>query len=107
MNLPKVIAALIKAQEHFDSVAYSNCFSDTAVVFDEGKTHTGKTAIQHWIAQGNEQYKTVMKPVEFTETDTTTMLLAEISGTFDGSPLMLKFHFEIIHELIQTLKITG
>lgn len=107
MNLPKVIAELIKAQDNFDSVAYANCFSETAVMFDEGKTHNGKTEIQYWIAEGNRKYKTVMKPVAYTETGTTGVLSTEISGTFDGSPIVLKFHFEIFDGLIQSLKITG
>lgn len=42
MNLPKVITELVKTQNSFDSAAYANCFSETAVAFDEGKTHNGK-----------------------------------------------------------------
>ncbi|RYG12874.1 MAG: nuclear transport factor 2 family protein, partial [Chitinophagaceae bacterium] len=38
MNLPKVIADLVTAQNNFDSVAYAKNFSETAVVFDEGRT---------------------------------------------------------------------
>jgi hypothetical protein len=107
MNLPKVIADLVKAQDNYDSVAYANCFSETGVMFDEGKTHQGRTEIQHWIAKGNEKYKTVMKPIAFTETDTSSVLSAEISGTFDGSPIHLNFHFELNNGFIQSLKITN
>ena len=39
MNLPKILTDLIKAQNEFDAVTYANLFSETAVVFDEGKTH--------------------------------------------------------------------
>lgn len=106
MNLPKVVADLVKAQDNFDSVAYANCFSETGVMYDEGKTHTGRTEIQHWIEQGNEKYKTVMKPLEYAETDSTGVLSTEISGTFPGSPIVLKFNFEIIDGLIQSLKVT-
>lgn len=106
MNLPKIITDLIKAQDHFDTVAYSNCFAETAVFCDEGKTHKGKVAIQNWISEGNEKYKTVMKPIECTKTGTTDILTAAISGTFDGSPIVLKYHFEIIDGLIQSLEIT-
>ncbi|MBL7881816.1 MAG: nuclear transport factor 2 family protein, partial [Chryseobacterium gambrini] len=35
MNLPKVITDLVKAQDNFDSTAYTNCFTEAAVVFDE------------------------------------------------------------------------
>jgi hypothetical protein len=106
MNLPKVISDLVKAQNNFDSVAYANCFSETAVVFDEGKTHNGRKEIEHWIADANEQYKAIMKPVSFEERKTESFLKAEVSGNFNGSPIVLSYHLEIADELIQSLKIT-
>jgi len=106
MNLPKVIADLVDAQNSFDSIAYVNCFSETAVVFDEGKTHNGRLEIQHWIEESNEKYRSVMKPLEYTEDGISSVLSAECSGTFPGSPIKLKFHFDIIDEQIQHLKVT-
>lgn len=106
MNLPKVIADLVDAQNSFDSIAYTNCFSETAVVFDEGKTHNGRLEIQHWIEESNEKYRSVMKPLEYTEDGISSVLSAECSGTFSGSPIKLKFHFDIIDEQIQHLKVT-
>lgn len=102
-NLPKVIADLTKAQNHFDSAAYSNCFTETAVVFDEGKTHNGRTEIQQWIEKANATYQATMKPLEYSEA--TQTLQAQISGSFPGSPLVLTYEFEIINEQIQSLKI--
>lgn len=107
MNIPKVISDLVEAQANYDSVAYTNCFSDTAVVFDEGKTHTGKTEIEKWIAHSNEEYRSVMKPLAYDQTDNIGVLTTEVAGTFPGSPLILKFHFEINDGLIQSLKVTG
>lgn len=107
MNLPKVIADLVKAQDNHDSVAYANCFYETAVVFDEGKTYNGRTEIERWISNSNEKYKTVKKPLEYNVFDTESVLTAEVSGTFDGSPVVLQYHFEIINGQIQSLKVTG
>lgn len=104
-NLPKVITELVKAQNNFDSIAYANCFSETAVVVDEGKTHHGRTEIEYWIAEANKKYKTLTKPLEYDETK--EILKTKVSGTFDGSPIILSYHFEIIDGLIQSLKITG
>ena len=107
MKLPQTIASLVHAQNSYDSTAYANCFSETAVVLDEGKTYNGRTEIERWIADANEKYNTVMQPVSFEENGTTCILKAEISGTFDGSPVVLTYHFEIAGEHIQSLKITG
>ena len=106
MNLPKVVTDLIKAQNEFDAVTYANLFSETAVVFDEGKTHKGRLEIQRWIDHSNKNYQSVMKPLEYTENDTTSILTAECSGTFPGSPIKLKFHFDIVNGQIQHLKVT-
>ncbi|GAB3754946.1 nuclear transport factor 2 family protein [Spirosoma pomorum] len=107
MNLPKVITDLVIAQNNFDSIAYATCFSETAVVFDEGKTHTGRKEIEHWITDANERYKATMSPISFDQTETESLLKAESSGNFPGSPVVLNYRLEIVDELIQSLKITG
>jgi ketosteroid isomerase-like protein len=106
MNLPKVITELLMAQNNFDSVAYANCFSDTAVVFDEGNTHKGKAEIQAWIADANARYQAVTKPVGYEEDGNRAVLTAETSGNFPGSPIVLKYNLETENDLIQSLKIT-
>lgn len=105
MNLPIVIAELAKAQNNFDSVAYANCFTETTLVFDEGKTHQGKVAVEKWIKKANEDYQTTMKPLEYSEVE--KILKAEVSGNFPGSPVVLFYHFELEDGLIQSLKITS
>ncbi len=105
MDLPNVISKLVKAQDSFDSVAYASCFSETAVVHDENRTYNGRKAIQQWITKANEKYKTVMKPLHYEETGKKGILTAENSGNFPGSPLILKYNFEIEEGLIKSLKI--
>ena len=102
MNLPTVIADLVKAQDNFDSTAYASCFTETAVVFDEGKTHKGKAEIKNWIEKANREYQVTMTPLEYSETKQT--LKAEIAGTFPGSPLVLTYHYEFKDKLIQSLE---
>jgi ketosteroid isomerase-like protein len=106
MNLPKVLSDLVKAQNNFDATTYANCFSETAVVFDEGKTHKGRTEIEQWIDESNKKYRSVMKPLAYNENGTTSTLTAECSGTFPGSPIVLKFNFDIFDGQIQNLKVT-
>lgn len=106
-NLPKVITDLINAQNNFDSVAYANCFAETAVMFDEGKNHTGRIEIERMIDESNKKYRSVMKPLDYSENGTSSVLSAECSGTFPGSPITLQFHFDIVDGQIQYLKVTG
>ena len=103
MNLPKVVTELIKAQNNFDSTAYANCFTEKAIVFDEGKTHHGRKEIEKWIEKANKEYQATMRPLEYSEIEHT--LRTEASGTFPGSPITMTYHYEFAHGLIQSLKI--
>jgi hypothetical protein len=103
MNLPKVVAELIKAQNDFDSAAYANCFAETAVVYDEGRTHTGKAEIESWIDEANKKYQAVMKPLAYSAAEHT--LKTEVSGTFPGSPIVMTYHYTFEEGLIRSLKI--
>jgi hypothetical protein len=107
MNLPKVVSDLVKTQNNFDSVAYANCFSETAVVYDEGKTHKGRKEIELWIADANARYEATIQPVSFEENGTKSILKTNTSGKFEGSPIVLSYHLEIADGLIQSLKVTG
>jgi ketosteroid isomerase-like protein len=103
MNLPNVITELVQAQNNFDSTAYANCFTETAVVFDEGKTHNGKTEIENWIDKANKEYQATMEPLEYSEAEHT--LKAEVAGNFPGSPAILTYYYDFEDGLIQSLKI--
>jgi hypothetical protein len=47
LNLPKPIAAYFDADK-VDGEAVSRCFTENAVVKDEGHTHKGRAAISQW-----------------------------------------------------------
>lgn len=98
---------MIKAQNEFDAVAYASLYSETAVVHDEGKTHKGRLEIEKWIDHSNKNYQARMEPLDYIQNGTTGVLSAECSGTFPGSPITLKFHFDIVDGQIQHLKVTG
>ncbi|MEG0851614.1 MAG: nuclear transport factor 2 family protein [Flavobacterium sp.] len=103
MNLPNVITELIKTQNNFDSIAYAKCFTETAIVFDEGKTHNGRKEIETWIDKANKDYQATMKPLEYSETENT--LKTELTGNFPGSPITLTYYYEFEDGLIHSLKI--
>lgn len=107
MSLPPVIAAIVQAQNNLDHQAYANCFNEDAIVHDEGHTHRGKAEIKEWIKQANVKYQTKMKPLDFSQDGDIAVLEAEISGTFDGSPAILKYNMELKNGLLQSLKVTG
>ncbi len=106
MKLPKVIADLLEAQGKYDSMAFAGNFSDDASVHDEGKTYRGKTEIRQWNEMTNSKYKTKYEPLEVTTEGDKVTLMARISGTFDGSPAIIKYYFEIKNGKIRSLRIS-
>lgn len=107
MKLPELVARFVETQNAYDSEAYVACFTDTAIVHDEGRTHTGKEEIQAWIEEANENYQTQVKPLNYEVTGLNGVLTAEVSGTFPGSPAVLQFHLGLKNDLIDSLKVTG
>lgn len=106
MELPTLVAQFVEAQNTYDSEAYVTCFTETATVHDEGKTHTGKPEIREWIERANEAYQSFMKPLKYEKSGSNGVLTAEVSGTFPGSPIVLKFHLGLKDDLIDSLKVT-
>ena len=104
MKLPHIINKLVEAQDNFDSAAYAQCFTKSASVVDEGLLYEGQDAIREWIDKANQSYKTVMKPLSFSEQE--NILKAEVSGDFPGSPIILRYHFVFSEGKIQSLKVT-
>jgi ketosteroid isomerase-like protein len=107
MELHGVVMRFVDAQNNFDSKAYLECFTDSAIVYDEGKTHIGKAEIRQWIEQANDEYQSSMKPTNYDQSGSNAVLTAEVSGTFPGSPIVLQFHLVLKDDLIGSLKITG
>ena len=105
MNPPGVIADLIAAQDKYDSKVFAESFTDDSIVHDEGKTYQGKTEIRQWNEMTNAKYKTKIEPVEVTNSGDKIILTAKISGTFPGSPAMIKYHFETQNNKITSLHI--
>lgn len=107
MELPKVVERFVETQNNYDSKAYTECFTESAIVHDEGKVHTGKEEILQWIEHANEAYQSSMQPLKYEESGSNGVLTARVSGTFPGSPIVLQFHLGIMNNLIDSLKVTG
>ena len=107
MKLRSVVTNLIAAQNSQDTRAYAACFTEAAIVHDEGKIHTGKTAIRTWNEESNRQYQTFLKPIGYRETANGQLLRAKVSGNFPGSPAILQFQLSLEDGLISSLNISG
>lgn len=107
LTMPQSVKSLVAAQQRHDNEAYAKSFAPNAKVFDEGRTHQGHHEIKQWISEANAKYNTVMEPLDYHESSSGGILKAKISGTFPGSPVLLKYQLKFDKGLISSLKITG
>src|SRR6266699_5023807 len=94
LSLPKPIAAYFAA-DRGDGEAVSQCFTDNAVVKDEGHTHKGRPAIRGWKTDASAKYEYTCEPIACEEKEGKTVVTSHLVGNFPGSPVDLRFFFKL------------
>lgn len=85
--------------------AVARCFTDDAVVLDERQEHRGRVAIAAWNAAGHAKYGFTTEPLRSSIEGDVFTVAAQVTGTFPGSPIELRFHFHLEGGLIARLEI--
>jgi len=105
IKLPESIKKYINASNEHDVKSILSCFSDDALVHDEGEELHGKKSIEGWIVKTIEKYKFQFKPLSVKVHDVEIVVAVEVSGTFDGSPVTFDYHFIIENDKISSLTV--
>ncbi len=105
MKLPSPIQAYFDADKDAAGPAPTGAFAVDAIVKDEGKTHIGHKAIAAWWRAAKAQYQATSQPLQITNEASRFTVLAEVSGKFPGSPLVLSFIFTLKEDSIVALEI--
>ena len=104
LNLPNPVAAYFTADKT-DGEAVSRCFADRAVVTDEGHTYHGRAAIKKWKEDASAKYEYTSEPLTCEQQDGKVVVTCRLTGTFPGSPVDLRFFFELVGEKIASLEV--
>lgn len=104
LNLPKPVAAYFSAEKG-DSEHFSQNFTENSVVKDEGHTYKGRTAIEQWIAHATKKYDYTSEPFACEEKDGKVIVTSKLTGNFPGSPVDLRFFFDLEGDKIAGLEI--
>jgi len=104
INLPKPIDAYFAADSG-DSEAIARCFTDNAIVKDEGHTHTGLAAIKQWKTDSSKKYTYTSEPFACEDKDGKTLVTSRVTGNFPGSPVDLRYLFGLEGNKIASLEI--
>jgi len=102
INLPKPIAAYFAAE---NAGALARCFASNGVVHDEGRSFTGRAAIERWNATARAKYHHTVVPLSATDGDGVIVVLCQVAGDFPGSPVALQHVFRLDDEAIASLEI--
>jgi SnoaL-like protein len=105
VKLHPVIQEYVEASNRHHPTSILACFSNEAVLHDEGETLRGKEAIKGWITRTIEKYRFQFKPIGVRDDSAEVIVQIEVSGTFPGSPVTLDYHFTIGNEKILSLRI--
>ncbi|PZN94956.1 MAG: polyketide cyclase [Alphaproteobacteria bacterium] len=105
IELPNVIAAYFAADKTGNAQALSDCFTQHAVVVDEGNTYAGRDAIRQWMANASTEYSYTVEPFALARIDGRIVVTSHLVGNFPGSPVDLRYFFKLDGDGIAGLEI--
>ena len=89
------VSAFFEAERTQDLEALARCFSDRAIVRDEGRTIEGPDAIKRWMKDAKARYHHTAEPLAVCYRDGMTVVTACVAGAFPNSPLDLQHLFAV------------
>ena len=104
LDLPGPVAAYFAADRE-DGEAVARCFTEAAVVKDEGRTYRGRAAISRWKEDASTRYQYTSEPFACGQEGGTVVVTSRLTGTFPGSPVNLRFFFVLEGDKIASLEI--
>jgi len=104
LDLPKPVVAYFTADKG-DSEAVAACFTENAVVKDEGHTHQGRAAIKQWKAEVSAKYQYTIEPLACEQKDGKFIVTSKVTGNFPGSPVVLRHFFGLEGDRIASLEV--
>ena len=99
------VSAFFEAERTQDLEGLARCFSEHAIVRDEGRTINGPDAIKRWMKEAKAKYKHTVEPLAVSQRDGFTVVTARVAGKFPNSPLELQHVFAVDGGRIASLEI--
>jgi hypothetical protein len=104
LDLPTPVTAYFNADK-LDGEAVAQCFTDNAVVKDEGHVYHGRAAIKQWKEDVATKYTYTCEPLACDQQHGKAVVTCRLVGNFPGSPLDLRFCFALAGEKIASLEV--
>lgn len=103
--MPPPVRLYFQSEAYDDTLRVVDCFTPNAVVTDERRTHQGLDAIRAWKAETKAATKYRVTPVSAEPDGGRVVVLGRVEGDFPGSPVMLRYRFDLEGDRISALEI--
>lgn len=105
IELPAAIAGYFAADRDGDIDAVAACFTEDARITDEGKDNHGREAVRAWKRKSSQAYRYTAEPFAIADEGDRTVVTSHVAGDFPGSPIDLRYIFELRDDRIAALEI--
>lgn len=105
IDLPKPIFDYFAADKDRNADAIAACFTQAAVVEDEGHAYAGWASIRQWTIESSSQYTYRVEPFSIVSQGDRTVVTSRLVGDFPGSPTDLRYFFVLDGHKIAGLEI--
>ncbi|CAB3963857.1 MULTISPECIES: nuclear transport factor 2 family protein [Burkholderia] len=104
-SLPDSIRVYFDFSNGSDTARVAQCFTQDAVVVDEGRTYCGHDAIESWNRDSRKKYAFTVEPVAASRNGERLTITARVVGNYPGSPVQLDHVFDLAGDKIGSLEI--
>ena len=105
LELPAAISRYFAADQGRDADALSLCFTDDAIVKNDGRLYDGIGAIREWKVETSRKYRYTSTPVALGIDDDWSVVTSHLRGDFPGSPVDLRYFFRLDGDRVLDLEI--
>lgn len=103
--MPNPVALYFQSEAFDDTGRVADLFTPDATVIDERRMHEGRDAIRAWKAVSKAATKYTVTPVSAEPDGARVLVLGRVEGDFPGSPVMLRYLFDLEGDRISKLEI--
>jgi ketosteroid isomerase-like protein len=105
VQLPDPLSVYFAAANTDDADRVAACFTEDALVHDEGRDIRGREAIRAWAADARRKYAFHAEVMAAEEAADRTVVTAHLTGDFPGNPVDLRYRFKLVGRQIAALEI--
>ena len=105
VQLPDPLAEYFAAANTDDSDRVAACFTEDALVHDEGADIRGREAIRAWAEDARRKYRFNAEVMAVEEAADRVVVTAHLTGDFPGNPVDLRYRFTLAGRQIAAVEI--